>query len=114
MIDRYPHQFVPIDDDFDGEYSLIEAVFGRDFYVEDENGRVLTTPRNQRLLGYAIQIMGKTAERSDAEHRAELSRLGQLADVITPADYRRARGIEVAPMWPLWEFDHTQSAGALE
>lgn len=114
MMTRYPHQFVPIDDDFDREFSLIEEVFGRDFYVEDESGRVLTTPRNQRLLGYARQITGKSGGWSDAQHRDELSRLGQLADIVTPADYRRARDGEVAPIWPLWEFDHTQSAGALE
>lgn len=113
-MNRYPHQFVPINDDCDGEFSLIDEVFGRDFCVEDESGRVLTTPRNQRLLGYAIQIIGKSGGRSDAQHRDELSRLGQLADIVTPADYRRARDGEVAATWPLWEFDHTQSAGALE
>ena len=114
MMTRYPHQFVPIDDGFDSGFSLIEEVFGRDFYVEDESGRVLTTLRNQRLLGYARQIMGKSGGWSDAQHRDELSRLRQLADVVTPADYDRARDRDVAPTWPLWEFDHTQSAGALE
>jgi hypothetical protein len=114
MMTRYPHQFVPIDDDFDLGFSLIEEVFGRDFYVEDENGRALTTLRNQRLLGYARQIMGQSDGWPDAQHRDELSRLGQLADIVTPADYRRARDRDVAPIWPLWEFDHAESAGALE
>lgn len=114
MLMRYPHQLVPIDDDVDREFSLIEEVFGLDFYVEDESGRVLTTLRNKRLLGYARQIMGKSGGWSDAQHRDELSRLGQLADSVTPADYHRARAGEVAQMRPQWEFDHTQSAGALE
>jgi hypothetical protein len=43
----------------------------------------------------------------------ELFRLGQRADIVTAADYWRARDGHVAPMRPLWEFDHTQSAGAL-
>lgn len=113
-MNRYPQHFVPIHDDCDGEFSLIDEVFGRHFCVEDESGRRLTTPRNQRLLGYARQIMNQSGGWSDAQYRDELSRLGQLADVVTPADYRLARDGEVGPRWPLWEFDHTQSAGALE
>lgn len=111
---RYPHQLVPIDGDFDSGFALIEEVFGRGFYVEDENGRALTTLRNQRLLGYAMQIIGKSVGQSDTQHREDLSRLGQLADIVTPPDFGRAGGRDAAPAWPLWEFDHTESAGALE
>jgi len=112
---RYPHQFVPIDDVFDNGCALIEEVFGRNFYVEDESGQALTTLRNQRLLGYAKQIMANAERRADGlSHRDEVSRLGLLADIVTPDDYRRIRDRDVATTWPLWEFDHAESAGALE
>jgi hypothetical protein len=104
------HEFVPIDDVFDTGRSLIEEVFGRNFYIEDESGRALTTLRNQRLLGYAKAIMGK----AEGPHCDEVSRLGQLADIVTPDDYRRARERDAAAAWQHWEFDHSQSAGNLE
>lgn len=108
------HEFVPIDDDFDRGCSLIEEVFGRNFYVEDESGRALTTLRNQRLLRYAKEMIGKTDRRSAGLHSEDVSRLGQLADIVTAADYRRARDRDVAATWGHWEFDHAQSAGSLE
>lgn len=104
------HEFVPIDDVFDTGRSLIEEVFGRNFYVEDESGRTLTTLRNQRLLGYAKALM----EKAGGLHREELSRLGQLADILTPDDYRRARERDAETAWQHWEFDHAEAAGSLE
>ena len=108
------HEFVPIDDVFDREYSLIEEVFGHNFYVEDESGRALTTLRNQRLLGHAREIWEKVDRGAENLQREEVSRLGQLADIVTPADYRRARDRDVATAWPHCEFDHAESAGSLE
>ena len=104
------HELVPIDDVFDTGRSLIEEVFGRSFYVEDETGRALTTLRNQRLLAYAKDIVGKLA----GPYREELSRLAQLADFVTPDDYRRARERDAAAAWQHWEFDHSEAAGSLE
>jgi hypothetical protein len=108
------HEFVPIDDVFDRGCSLIEEVFGRNFYVEDESGRALTTRRNQRLLRYAKEIVGTTDRRAAGLDREDVSRLGQLADIVTAADYRRARDLDVAATWRHWEFDHAHSAGSLE
>ena len=108
------HEFVPIDDFFDRGCSLIEEVFGRNFYVEDESGRALTTLRNQRLLRYAKEMIGKPDRRPAGLQREDVSRLGQLADIVTAADYRRARDRDVAATWRHREFDHAQSAGSLE
>jgi hypothetical protein len=107
-------ELVPIDDVFVRGCSLIEEVFGRNFYVEDERGRALTTLRNQRLLRYAQEIVGTTDRGTADLHREDLSRLGQLADVVTSADYRRPRPRDAAATWRHWEFDNAQSAGSLE
>lgn len=108
------HEFVPIDDAIDRGCSLIDEVFGRDFYVEDESGRLLTPLRNQRLLRYARQIVGKADCRAVDLRREELSRLAQFADTVTPADYRRARDHDVVVAWQHGESDLAESAGAPE
>lgn len=114
MVARRLHDFVPIDDVIDRRYSLIDDVFGRDFYVEDESGRLLTTLRNQRLLRYAIQIMGKADCRTVDLHREELSCLAQLADTVTPADYRRARDRDIVVARQHADSDLAELAGVLE
>jgi hypothetical protein len=106
--------FVPIGFDSDEDRLLIEHVFGPAFFVTDEAGQGVTTLRNQRLLRYAKEIVARAEGLRPARHEDELARLGQLADAVTPEDYRRARESEGASAWRFSEFDHAESAGSLE
>jgi hypothetical protein len=91
------HEFMPIDDALDRGCSLIEEAFGRNFYVEDERGRALTTHRNQRLLRYARQIVGTANCRAAHLPREALFRVGN-----GPISSRRRTfgGQETAMSWP--------------
>ena len=107
------YDFVPIDDTAHREESVIERVFGPNFYVTDETGRCLTTVRNQRLLAGARELLrrGKHGTTWYAETLADLRR---NADIVTQQDYQRAFARDYASAWQAAEFDHTRSAGSLE
>lgn len=62
------HEFVPIDEALDRGCSPIEEEFGRNFYVENERRRALSTHRNRRLLRYARQIVGTATCRAAHLH----------------------------------------------
>jgi hypothetical protein len=93
---------------------LIEQVFGPAFFITDETGQGVTTLRNQRLLGYAKEIVTRAEGPLSAVHQSDLVRLGQLADALTPADSQLVRESELAGAWRFNEFDHAECAGSLE
>ena len=108
------YDFVPIDDTALDEESLVERVFGPNFYVMDETGRCLTTVRNQRLLAGARELMGRDQGDAHTQRAESLADLRRCADFVTQQDYQRAFARDFVSAWQPTEFDHTRSAGSLE
>ena len=108
------HDLVPIDDICYGEWSLIQAVFGDEFFVEDEAGRALKTRRNQRLLDHAKAILKGVHLAGGSSEQLEIGHLRRLADAVTPSDYRNVRNRSVAAAWRHTAWDYADCAGALE
>jgi hypothetical protein len=108
------YDLVPIDDIVLDEESLVERVFGPNFYVMDETGRCLTTVRNQRLLAGARELLGRDQGDPTMQHAQTLADLRRCADFVTQQDYQRAFARDFSSAWQPTEFDHTRAAGSLE
>jgi len=80
-------EFVPIVDPIvDGE-SLIEQIFGPEFCVVDETGRLHTTAHNQNLLRRAVVLLAQAATADRAAVEDAMAALSARAEIITQQDY---------------------------
>ena len=88
------YEYVPVHDLIHKNESLIDAVFGPDFYVVGETGQLLTTAHNQNLLRRAKMLLEHAFALGDEELDEALHDLAERAENLDQGDYELAVGKE--------------------
>jgi hypothetical protein len=83
-------EFVPIYDYTVDDQSLVERVFGYEFYVIDEAGDQLTTAHNQNLLQRARMLLERSEMVSGVDLERSLQDLCDQAEIVRQRDYDAA------------------------
>lgn len=80
-------EFVPIHDSLIDGNSLIDQVFGSEFYAVDEIGHLVTTAHNQNLLGKAQYLVKQGGSLTPDTIANGLAELRDMAEIVTQSDY---------------------------
>jgi len=81
------YEFVPIYDQVVSDDSLIEHVFGHEFFVVDEDSHLLTTAHNLNLLRRARLLLDEADSIHADELRKALADLSNRAEEVRQYDY---------------------------